>query len=145
MNRPWTNVSNFRTYITSGVVDYTWLEASDFCQSQHTAGLVTWDTVEKYKDVKFIVNPDGEGSPETFTALFNENKIDCDYAAGCDGQLVSIMLSYVRHYCALALALPHFSYSNGNLTQSLAPLLMRDSMSMWLKISSEEHAFRFNL
>ena len=93
MNRPWTNVSNFRTYITSGVVDYTWSEANDFCHSQHTAGLVTWDTEEKYRDIKFIVNPDGEGSPSSFTALYNENKIDCDYATGCDGQLVSIILS----------------------------------------------------
>ena len=76
-------------------MDYTWLEANDFCHSQHTAGLVTWDTEEKYKDIKFIVNPEGEDvSSSSYTALYNENKVDCDYATGCDGQLVSIILSF---------------------------------------------------
>ena len=49
---------------------------------------MTWDTEEKYKDVKFIVNPEGENSPDSFTALYNGNAVNCEYAAGCDGQLV---------------------------------------------------------
>ena len=69
-------------------MNHKWVGANAFCHSQHTSGLVTWDTEEKYKDVKFIVNPEGENSPDSFTALYNGNAVDCDYAAGCDGQLV---------------------------------------------------------
>ena len=48
----------------------------DFCQSQHSKGLVTYDTEEKYLDVKRIVGPDGENS-WAFTALYNPTGTRC--------------------------------------------------------------------
>ena len=82
-----------RTYTTSGSDRYNWDDAIDFCQSQHTSGLVTWDSEEKYKDVKFIVNRDGENK-HAYTALYNKDEVQCYWADGCDGQLVSGMKMY---------------------------------------------------
>ena len=44
---------SYRTYMTSGATR-TVAQARNFCQSQHSTGLVTWDTEDSYRDVKYI-------------------------------------------------------------------------------------------
>ena len=56
----------------------------DFCQSQHSKGLVTFDTEDKYLDVKRIVGPDGENNP-AFTALYNPTATRCTPPQSNDG------------------------------------------------------------
>ena len=53
---------------------------------------MTWDTEEKYQDIRFIVNRDNENSDSSFTALYNGNAVNCQYAADCNGQLVSLII-----------------------------------------------------
>ena len=54
---------------------------------------MTWDSEEKYKDVKFIVNRDGENKA-AYTSLYNKDKVECYWADGCDGKLVGGMEMY---------------------------------------------------
>ena len=67
----------------------------DFCQSQHSKGLVIFDTEEKYLDVKRIVGPEGENS-WAFTALYNPTGTRCsleshDSLPTCSSLLVRIL------------------------------------------------------
>ena len=72
---------NFSTYITSpGKLSHD--EAIDYCLSQHSAGLVTWDSDDKYQDVKYIVGRNGKDE-EALTALHNPNKEECTPSAPC--------------------------------------------------------------
>ena len=71
----------------------------DFCQSQHSKGLVTFDTEEKYLDVKRIVGPDGENNA-AFTALYNPTGTRCsleshDSLPTCSSLLVRIFYSVI--------------------------------------------------
>ena len=77
--------------MTSGANVFNRENAWKFCQSQHSTGLVTWDTEEIYRDIKFIVNKDGENSKKTHTAIYNKDGIICDTSTNitCDGKLVS--------------------------------------------------------
>ena len=83
------NASHNRTYITSGSDVYDRDRAWQFCESQHSTGLVTWDTEEKYRDIKYIVNKDGENSMRSHTAIYNLDKNFCNTTITCDGKLVS--------------------------------------------------------
>ena len=72
---------NFSTYITSpGKLSHD--EAIDYCLSQHSAGLVTWDSDDKYQEVKYIVGRNGKDE-EALTALHNPNKEECSPSAPC--------------------------------------------------------------
>ena len=62
-----------------------------FCQSQHTTGLVTFDTEEKFLDLVFIVGPDGENAYKSHTALYNPNRSGCQTPAECDYILVRLI------------------------------------------------------
>lgn len=62
-----------------------------FCESQHSAGRVIWDTQEKYLDLKFIVGRQGRDR-SAFTALHNDKNggsAVCNSALDCDGKLVT--------------------------------------------------------
>ena len=83
---------NFRTYITSGSNAFNWNGSMSFCQSQHSKGLVTFDTEEKFLDVKYIVGPNGENS-QSHTALYNPTGFRCTTSATCDSMLVRFMNS----------------------------------------------------
>ena len=72
-----------------------WDDASQYCQDQHSSGLVTWDSDEKYLDVKFIVGIGGEHR-QGYTALYNPNQIACNQAT-CSGQLVTVDLTQLRY------------------------------------------------
>ena len=84
---------HFRTYMTAYEKIYG--EASTFCQSQHSAGRVIWDTQEKYLDLKYIVGREGRDR-SAFTALYNDGaSAVCNSALSCDGRLVK--LNYVSN------------------------------------------------
>ena len=79
----------FRTYITSSRMG--WQSAMSYCTSQHTAGLVIWDTAEKYLDVKYIV---GKLGIDAYTALYNPSKYNCASASQCSGQVVRLKFDF---------------------------------------------------
>ena len=93
--------------MTSGTDVFNRENAWKFCKSQHSTGLVTWDTEEIYRDIKFIVNKDGENSKHSHTAIVNKQGIFCDTTnVTCDGKLVSCgkndtFLKYVTLLCIL--------------------------------------------
>ena len=64
-----------------------WEGAKNFCQGQHSSGLVTWDTEEKWLDVKSILGKDGKDE-KGFTALYNKDGIECRSHADCSYKLV---------------------------------------------------------
>ena len=76
--------------MTSGVRTYDVTRARRFCQNQHSSGLVTWDTEDKYKDIKHIINRDGENKI-AYTALYNQNGTLCNQNLNisCNGSMVS--------------------------------------------------------
>ena len=59
-----------------------------FCQRQHSAGRVIWDTQEKYLDLKYIVGREGKDM-EAYTGLYNQGRKVCSSASACDGRLVN--------------------------------------------------------
>ena len=61
-----------------------------FCQDQ---GLVTFETEEKFLDLKYIVGPDEENSNKSHTALYNPTGFRCKSASTCDSVLVGFMNS----------------------------------------------------
>ena len=72
--------------------DKNYKNFKQFCQSQHSAGRVIWDTQDKYLDLKYIIGR--EGKYEAFTGLFNEQgRAVCSSASGCDGKLVNWIFS----------------------------------------------------
>ena len=97
--------TDFRTYITSGSTSFNWSDAMDFCQSQHSKGLVTFDTEEKYLDIKRIVGPEGENS-WAFTALYNPTGTRCsleshDSLPTCSSLLVRFLAKWWWFLCFL--------------------------------------------
>ena len=94
-------VLSFRTYITSpGKLSHG--EAIDYCLGQHSAGLVIWDSDDKYQDVKYIVGRNGKDK-KALTALYNPNKDECTPAAPCgaNGKLVRYLLFMVVPTCVI--------------------------------------------
>ena len=78
---------NSRTYITSH--KRHWQHAMSYCASQHSTGLVIWDTEDKYLDVKYIV---GKLGHDGYTALYNPSNYICASASKCSGQLVRLRI-----------------------------------------------------
>ena len=64
-----------------------WDGAKNYCQSQHSSGLVTWDTEEKWLDVKSILGKDGKDK-WGYTALYNKDGVVCHSQADCSYKLV---------------------------------------------------------
>ena len=64
-----------------------WDGAKNFCQSQHSSGLVKWDTEEKWLDVKSILGKDGKDK-WGYTALYNKDGVVCHSQADCSYKLV---------------------------------------------------------
>ena len=90
--------------MTSGANVFNRENAWKFCQGQHSTGLVTWDTEKIYRDIKFIVNKDGENSKHSHTAIFNKRGIFCDTTnITCDGKLVSCGKNNISQVCKLIL------------------------------------------
>ena len=64
-------------------------DAKRFCESQHSAGRVIWETQEKYLDLKYIVGREGKDK-SAFTGLHNQMASVCNSASECDGKLVNL-------------------------------------------------------
>ena len=64
-----------------------WDNAKSFCKSQHSSGLVTWDTEEKWLDVRSILGKDGKDQ-WGYTALYNKDRNVCTSTADCSYKLV---------------------------------------------------------
>ena len=64
-------------------------DAQKFCSDQNTKGLVVWESEEKYNDVFFIADIDGENR-FAWTALTNQDNMLCSQANQCTNKLVPI-------------------------------------------------------
>ena len=83
-----------RTFITSGSTEMSFSDAQNFCYEQNTKGLVVWDSEEKYNDVFFIADIDGENRV-AWTALTNQDNMLCSPANQCTNKLVTICYAVV--------------------------------------------------
>ena len=66
-------------------------DAKRFCESQHSAGRVIWETQEKYLDLKYIVGRWPGRDRPAFTGLHNQMASVCNSASECDGKLVNLL------------------------------------------------------
>ena len=83
-----TNMLNYRSYTVSKITKVN-NAAYNFC-NDHNQGLAVWKGAEEYEDIKFLAN--SVAQTEVFTALNNENGVDCNTENNgpghCDGKLV---------------------------------------------------------
>ena len=72
-------------------------DAKRFCESQHSAGRVIWETQEEYLDLKYIVGIWPGKDKSAFTGLHNQMASVCNSASECDGKLVNLnVLSFLQ-------------------------------------------------